>query len=382
MSNSAGSCRPKAAEAPIETWFAGICRCWLVELGADAYESPRTRRSVRAATLSWSARRSLPWGFRRAPGVPCDLSHRFGIVAGVNCRCYVSPDLGDVGLSPRCSRTSAARVSYSRDHRFEPVMVQQLLSPQKLTSDHEVGLFPAQFAHDVRAEFPARSAVRPAAEPQVRVRKCATRQVVVIQVAGHLSDVVEDLDKVIQLILADEPRGVVCDLSGVFRGAEPAAVEVLATAGRHVRDWPGIPVAMACPDLQLRQVLRAHPLGGHLIVAESLFSARNAVLAAPTLTVARLRLAPHSSAPGASRDFVTRTLLDWRLSGVIACARLVVSELVPSSTVNAGTGVDLSVVWDRGALRLTVRDHSPAQPGQPHAVVGLHGRGLAVVAGL
>ena len=380
MSNSAGSCRPKAAEAPIETWFAGICRCWPVELGADAYESPRTRRSVRATTLSWSARRSLPWGFRPEPGVPCDLSHRFGIVAGVNFRCYVSPDLGDVGLSPRCSRTSAARGSYSRDHRFEPVMVQQLLSPQKLTSDHEVGLFPAQFAHDVRAEFPARSAVRPAAEPQVRVRKCAIRQVVVIQVAGHLSDVVEDLDKVIQLILADEPRGVVCDLSGVFRGAEPAAVEVLATAGRHVRDWPGIPVAVACPDPQLRQALSAHPLGGHLIVTESLFSARNAVLGAPTLTVARLRLAQHPTAQRASRDFVTRTLLDWRLSRVIPFASLVISELVPSSTASAGTDVDLSVAWDRGALRLTVRDHSTALPGQRHCVLGLHGRGLTVVA--
>ena len=261
-------------------------------------------------------------------------------------------------------------------------MVQQTRIPYDPVLDHKIASFPTQVGDGVRARRPVQPALSAPPRPQVRVKTCATRQVVVVQVAGRLSDVVQDLDRVIQLILADEPRGVVCDLSGVFKGASPAAVEVLAGAGRHVRDWPGIPVAMACPDLQLRQALRAHPLGGRLIVAESLFSARNAVLAAPTLTVARLRLAPHSSAPGASRDFVTRTLLDWRLSGVIACARRVVSELVPSSTVNAGTDVDLSVVWDRGALRLTVRDHSPAQPGQPHAVVGLHGPGLAVVAGL
>jgi hypothetical protein len=259
-------------------------------------------------------------------------------------------------------------------------MVQQLLNPQNLPSDHKVGVFPTQFADDLRAEFPAQSAVRPAAEPRVRVRKCAIRQVVVIQVAGHLCDVVEDLDKVIQLILADEPRGVVCDLSGVLEGAEPAAVEMLATAGRHVRDWPGIPVAVACPDPQVRQALRAHPLGDHLIVTESLFSARNAVLAAPTLTVARLCLAQHPTAPRASRDFVTRTLLGWRLSRVIPFASLVINELVPNSTVSAGTDVDLSVAWDRGALRLTVRDHSAAVPGQRHSVLGLHGRGLTVVA--
>src|SRR5664280_2027565 len=294
--------------------------------------------------------------------------------------CRVSPDLGGVGLFTCYSRTSVARPSHSQDHRFEFAMVQQTRIPYDPVLDHKIASFPTQVGDGVRARRPVQPDLSAPPRPQVRVKTCATRQVVVVQVAGRLSDVVQDLDRVIQLILADEPRGVVCDLSGVFKGASPAAVEVLAGAGRHVRDWPGIPVAMACPDLQLRQVLRAHPLGGHLIVAESLFSARNAVLDAPTLTVARLRLAPHSSAPGASRDFVTRTLLDWRLSGVIACARLVVSELVPSSTVNAGTGVDLSVVWDRGALRLTVRDHSTALPGQRHCVLGLHGRGLTVVA--
>jgi len=175
---------------------------------------------------------------------------------------------------------------------------------------------------------------------------------------------------------------VVCDLSTVLDGADPVAVEVLATAGRHVRDWPGIPVAVAFPDPLVREALAAHPLGGHLIVTPSLFSAVSAVLATPTLAVAWLRLAPHPTAPRASREFVTRTLLDWRLSRVIPFASLVVSELVASSSVNAGTDIDLSVVWNLGALRLAVRDHGPALPRQRHSVLDLHGRGLSVVAGL
>jgi hypothetical protein len=48
----------------MQTWFAGICRCWPVELGADAYESPRTRRSVRATILSWSAEALVAVGFQ------------------------------------------------------------------------------------------------------------------------------------------------------------------------------------------------------------------------------------------------------------------------------------------------------------------------------
>jgi hypothetical protein len=73
-------------------------------------------------------------------------------------------------------------------------------------------------------------------------------------------------------------------------------------------------------------------------------------------------------------------MLDWRLGRVIPLASLVVCELVSSSTINAD--IDLSVVWDRGALRLTVRDHGPALPDQRPAALGLHRRGLTVVAGL
>ena len=192
----------------------------------------------------------------------------------------------------------------------------------------------------------------------------------------------KDLDREIQLALADGPRGVVCDLTAVLEGAEPVALEVLATAGRHVRDWPGIPVMVASADLQVRAALRAHPLGVHLKVTESKFSAISAVLATPNMVIERLQLAAHPTAPRASRNFVTRTLLDWRLGRVIPFASLVVSELVSSSSVNAGTDIDLSIVWDLGALRLTVRDHGPALPDQRPCALDLHGRGLNVVAGL
>ena len=270
-------------------------------------------------------------------------------------------------------------------------MAQQPRSPQDLPDEfaERVILLPPREAPYAPDEVP-QSASRPATSRKARARRRVIRQVVVLEVAGRLSEVVEDLDRAIQLALADGPRGVVCDLSAVFEGAGPAAVdgagpaavEVLATAGRHVRDWPGIPVAVACPDPWVREALRAHPLGGHLIVTASLFSAVSAVLATPTLAVQALRLAPHPTAPRAARDFVTRALLDWRLGGAIPFATLVVGELVASSTVHAGTDIDLSVVWNLGALRLTVRDHGPGLPDQPHPVLDLHGRGLSIVAGL
>jgi hypothetical protein len=206
--------------------------------------------------------------------------------------------------------------------------------------------------------------------------------VTVLEVAGRLSEVVEDLCLAVQLALAEGPRGVVCDLSAVPAGAEQVAVEVLATAGRHVRDWPGIPVVVACPDPRVREMLAAHPMGGHLNVSTSLFSAITEVLATPSHDVERLHLAPHPTAPRASRDFVTRTLQRWRLGTTVPFARLVVSELVAGSARHVGTDIDLCVAWNLGALRLAVRDHGPAQPHQPDSAADLYGRGLGVVAGL
>jgi anti-anti-sigma regulatory factor len=206
--------------------------------------------------------------------------------------------------------------------------------------------------------------------------------VVVLEVLGQLHDGARDLDHAIQTALADGPRGVVCDLSGVFEDVGSAAMDVLAAAGRHVRDWPVVPVAVVSADPQVRNTLTADPLGKHLIVASALLPAVSTVLAGADPVAEWLELAPHPTAPRASRDFVTRTLLDWGLGRVIPSASLVVSELVTNSTMYAGTDINLSVVWNQGALRLTVRDDSPRLPLLRHSTLDLHGRGLTIVAGL
>jgi hypothetical protein len=170
---------------------------------------------------------------------------------------------------------------------------------------------------------------------------------------------------------------VVCDLMAPSPPVGPGALAVLASGGHHVRDWPATPVAVACPNRQVRQVLTAHALGRYLVVTESVSCASSA----PNMAVERIRLSPHSTAPRVSREFVTRTLLDWRLGGAIQFAILVVSELVASSSIHAGTDIDLSVAWDREALRVSVRDYRPAGSSRGPCDLG-HRRLLAVLAGL
>lgn len=247
--------------------------------------------------------------------------------------------------------------------------------------DDRVVLLPPPEACDP-TELPEERVDGPVAGPSLRARTHALRQVVVLDFAGPFDGVIQDLDTAIQHALADGPRGVVCDMSAVHEGAEPAALELLATAGRHVRDWPGIPVVLAGPKRRVRQALSVHPLGGHLIVTPSALEAVSAVLATPVPLVEWQRLAPHPTAPRASRNFVSRTLLDWGLGRLIPSASLVVSELVTNSTIHAGTDIELSVAWDQGALRLTVRDNSPELPRQRFSRFDQHGRGLSVVAGV
>lgn len=267
--------------------------------------------------------------------------------------------------------------------------------------DHAPGLWavqPPTDSHSVPTEFdlvpaefdlggyrrPARSADRTSSGPRLRVRMRPIREVVVIQVAGRLGDIVEDLDWAIQLALATGPRGVACDLAGVLNGTDPDALAMLAASGRHVRDWSGTPVAVSSPDPRVRDALSARPLGSRLTVTKSLLFALYAVLRIPAPPVERLRLASHPTAPRAARDFVAETLRDWQLTALTSSACLVVSELVTNATLHDTTGGDIDVSISRSldSLRLTVRDHTPAGPQQQNPGLGQHGRGLTIVAGL
>jgi hypothetical protein len=222
---------------------------------------------------------------------------------------------------------------------------------------------------------------RPPAPGRQAIRTRVIGHVVVLEVADPLHDVVEELDQAIQLALADGPRGVICDLSATSGDAERGAVEWLAMAGRHFRDWPGIPVAVACPNARVREAVSAHALGRHLIVTSSMPLALSAVLATPIPVIEWLELAPHPTAPRASRDFVTRALRVWGLGHLTPSAALVISELVTNSTVYAGSEIAVSVAWIPGGVRLTVRDKSPELPRPRKDRLGLHGRGLTIVAG-
>ncbi len=219
----------------------------------------------------------------------------------------------------------------------------------------------------------------PALQRQSVVRSHSVGQVVILDVAGPLSDAVEDLDRATRLALAGEPRGVVCDLSRVVAPGAPGALRGLATTGRHPRDWPGAPVAISGLTPRAGERLSRLPLGYHLVVSDSLAHALSWVLRVGCPAVKRQQLSPNATAPKEARDFVSQTLSHWQLDDRVPRASLVASELVSNAVLHARTDLELSLAEHRGCLRLAVADKSRdgrVSPG--HGQTG--GRGMPLVA--
>lgn len=110
-------------------------------------------------------------------------------------------------------------------YRIESAMVQPSTKPAALPAvvDH--------YALVAATQFLAQAVGRSAEGPRAQLRKRVIREVVVLEVAGRLSDIVQDLNLALEQALAEVPRGVICDLSGVFECAEPGRVDVLAGQG-------------------------------------------------------------------------------------------------------------------------------------------------------
>ena len=313
------------------------------------------------------------------PGIPrplVDRPRRFAITAEPVGPQHAAPDgMGDAP-PPRalCGADLRGWIVFS-DRRFEPrgrascQRCAQLVSTAMPRSSADIGSS-AGSDRDLPAALGR------------RVRAHSLDGVVILAAAGRLSDLVDEMDQGARLALAGEPRAVVCDVTRAEELGAPGALRRLALNGRHPRDWPGCPVAVAGLDRARGDALRRKPLGSHLVVTTSLGRALAMVLRAGPLDATSLRLSPHPTAPRASRDFVSRTLLDWGLSRHLPSACLVVSELVTNAMTHAGTDIHLTLSEHRQALRVAVRDQSAGMPAQQREALKTHGRGLAIVAGL
>ncbi len=205
--------------------------------------------------------------------------------------------------------------------------------------------------------------------------------VLVLGVRGRLAEVAEPAYLSVLLGLAEEPAAVVCDVSGVTGPIDHESVALLASLGAEVEQWPGVPIAVVCPDPQLHEALAAHPDSMHLVVEPEREPVLARLLARRPTSMVRMSLEPDPRSAGAAREVVAQACDRWGMSAVSESATLVVSELVTNALPHAGSGVGLSVARCGRRLRVAVRDASSERPQpQPVEPSRPRGRGLLLVA--
>ena len=183
--------------------------------------------------------------------------------------------------------------------------------------------------------------------------------------------------------LANGAAVVVCDLTTQAVSASEAA-EMFGPVARYLADWPGAGVVVVCPaDAEAREGLHGLPLPATLLLSESADAgmARLSQLLPPVHRV-EVQLAALLTSPRASRLFITRALLGWQLTPLVASVSLVVSELVTNSIVHATSSVHVTLSMAEDRVQLTVRDHGdgyPTAPSDDPDNDSLGGRGMLVV---
>ena len=163
--------------------------------------------------------------------------------------------------------------------------------------------------------------------------------------------------------LAEQPHGLICDLSGVDH-LDPVCATVFARVVNHPASrWPATGFALCGAQPQVAEVLSRLQVPDFLPVHASVDQARDAVFDRPPYLREEMVLAPTPTAAAAARDFVRDTLGYWQLAlpdtTVVQRAVLLASELVTNAVVHARTDLQVRLELRGDRLHIAVRDGNP-----------------------
>jgi hypothetical protein len=163
-----------------------------------------------------------------------------------------------------------------------------------------------------------------------------------------------DLRDVLLKAAAEQPRGLVCDLTEAAATRE--GLTVLHVVADQVADWPSSPIAVVASAPPLLDQLDRLGLRRRMPVVGDLGQAAAALRHSPRLLLASTQLPPTVDAPAAARAFVAAALTRWQAAGIVEGARWVVSELVTNAVVHARTDMTVRVSLSGRRVGLSVSD--------------------------
>jgi hypothetical protein len=183
-------------------------------------------------------------------------------------------------------------------------------------------------------------------------------------------------------VLADEPRVVACDLTGMT--AEGSAMPgKRPLVGEVVSSWPGTLLIVNGDDGAIRQVLGpVEDVDWLFLNPSSDTEAAEAHRLLPPVQRARQEITPSPSAPREARTFATGRLQDWGLDRLAEPASHVASAFVTAAVTLAPTPLDLTVSRVHTRIRIALREHDEddaALQGMATSGRVLEGRGRELV---
>lgn len=155
--------------------------------------------------------------------------------------------------------------------------------------------------------------------------------------------------------LADQPRGVICDLTDLDEEhLDVDALWQVADLAGEARVWPSTPVVAVCTEAQ-RELLRrcGIPVQPEPNQGAAL---RRVASESRAAQVRRTRLEPRAQSCRTAREFLDATWSEWRLSFPVDDAKLVVNELMRRVLAHATAPIRLSVAMDGQTPWLMVRE--------------------------
>jgi anti-sigma regulatory factor (Ser/Thr protein kinase) len=182
---------------------------------------------------------------------------------------------------------------------------------------------------------------------------------IVLAVAGGLDgEGAAHLRLAVTKALAEQPRAIICDLSGLARGT--GGLNVFLVIADMMSVWPETAIAIACPDRQLVERLSRIRVDTRIPTHRSVDQAIADLGHRPMIMMELLHLMLGGNAVGLARHFVADACRQWDASPFLPDALIVVSELVGNALQHGdGEPIDVRVSLSRMGLRVSVTDTAP-----------------------
>lgn len=188
------------------------------------------------------------------------------------------------------------------------------------------------------------------------VTSSAVGATTVVTLTGSLDGGLLEMHREVLYTLAEQPGGILCDLSRASGELDDHAVAVIVSMTDQTRMCAGSPLALVGTAAHVARLGQLPPTSATLTDRSAALSWLSQTL--PQGRIARTRLAADRQSARAARQFLEATWQGWGLVDRLDDGKLVVNELVTNAVLHARTDIDVTLSACDGRRRVGVRDRS------------------------